>query len=100
MTNIGDEGIGLWDEHDGFYYSALNLPDGRVVPLKIRSMVSLIPLFAVETLDAATLARLPRFAGHMDWFLHNRPDLAASCHIGTSQVPANAGCSRSCELTE
>jgi len=77
MTNIGDEGIGLWDEHDGFYYSVLNLPDGRMVPLKIRSMVSLIPLFAVETLEAATLTRLPMFAGHMDWFLHHRPDLAA-----------------------
>jgi hypothetical protein len=77
MTNIGDEGIGLWDEHDSFYYSALNLPDGRMVPLKIRSMVSLTPLFAVETLEASTLAKVPRFAEHLDWFLHHRPDLAA-----------------------
>jgi hypothetical protein len=77
MTNIGDRGIGLWDEHDGFYYSVLNLPDGRMEPLKIRSMVSLTPLFAVETLETATLAKVPRFVEHMDWFLHHRPDLAS-----------------------
>ena len=77
MTNIGDEGIGLWDEADGFYYSVVNLPDGRMVPLKIRSMVGLIPLFAVETLEQATLAQLPRFSERLDWFLNHRPDLAA-----------------------
>ena len=76
MTNIGDEGIGLWDEADGFYYSVLNLPDGQVVPLKVRSMVGLIPLFAVETLGSSTLAKLPRFSERLDWFLKNRPDLA------------------------
>ena len=77
MTNIGHQGIGLWDEQDGFYYSVLNLPDGRMVPLKVRSMVGLTPLFAVETLEPSTLMKLPRFAHHLDWFLHHRPDLAA-----------------------
>jgi hypothetical protein len=77
MTNIGDEGIGLWDEQDGFYYSVLNLPDGRMIPLKTRSMVGLIPLFAVETLEPSTLAKVPRFSEHLDWFLNHRPDLAA-----------------------
>ena len=77
MTNIGDKGIGLWDEQDGFYYDVLNLPDGSMVPLKVRSMVGLTPLFAVETMEATTLARLPRFSEHMDWFLNHRPDLAA-----------------------
>ena len=76
MTNIGGEGIGLWDEADGFYYSVMNLPDGRMVPLKIRSMVGLIPLFAVETLAQATLAKLPKFSERLDWFLNCRPDLA------------------------
>jgi hypothetical protein len=76
MTNIGNHGIGLWDEEDGFYYSVLNLPDGRMVPLKIRSMVGLTPLFAVETLDPALLPKVPAFAKRMEWFLHNRPDLA------------------------
>jgi len=77
MTNLGDKGVGLWDEQDGFYYSALNLPDGRVVPLKTRSMVGLTPLFAVETLEPSLLAKVPRFSEHLTWFLHHRPDLAA-----------------------
>jgi Glycosyl hydrolase family 63 C-terminal domain len=77
MTNIGNRGIGLWNEDDGFYYSVLNLPDGKMVPLKIRSMVGLTPLFAVETLDATLLLKAPAFAQRMEWFLNNRPDLAA-----------------------
>ncbi len=76
MNNIGDEGIGLWDERDEFYYDVLNLPDGRSAPLKIRSMVGLIPLFAVETLEPELLKELPDFAGRLEWFLKRRPDLA------------------------
>jgi hypothetical protein len=77
MTNIGNRGIGLWDEEDGFFYSGvLDLPNGQMVPLKIRSIVGLTPLFAVETLEPATLAKLPAFSQQMEWFLKNRPDLA------------------------
>ncbi len=76
MNNIGDEGIGLWDEQDEFYYDVLNLPNGQSVPLKVRSMVGLIPLFAVETLEPELLAELPGFAGRLEWFLNYRPDLA------------------------
>jgi hypothetical protein len=76
MTNIGNRGIGLWDEKDGFFYSVLDLPNGQMVPLKIRSMVGLTPLFAVETLEPATLAKLPAFSQHMERFLKRRPDLA------------------------
>ena len=79
MTNIGDgagEGIGLWDEKDGFYYDVLNLPDGKLVPLKVRSMVGLIPLFAVETLDPDLLDTVPEFKKNLEWYLHYRPDLA------------------------
>ena len=68
--------MGLWDEQDGFYYDALNLPDGRNVPLRLRSIVGLIPLFAVETLEPALLARVPGFTRRLEWFLKNRPDLA------------------------
>jgi hypothetical protein len=77
MNNIGDEGIGLWDEQDEFYYDVLNLPDGRKVPLKARSMVGLIPLFAVETLEPQMLKDLPEFAARLEWFLANRPELAS-----------------------
>jgi len=76
MNNIGDEGIGLWCDKDEFYYDALNLPDGHSVPLKVRSMVGLIPLFAVETLEADLLEQLPGFAGRLEWFFNYRPDLA------------------------
>jgi hypothetical protein len=76
MTNIGGSGIGLWDEADEFYYDVLNLPGGRRVPLQIRSMVGLIPLFAVEVLDGCVFSRLPEFARRLRWFLEYRPDLA------------------------
>ena len=76
MNNIGDEGVGLWDEQDEFYHDVLNLPDGRTMPLKVRSMVGLIPLFAVETLEPELLKQLPDFAGRLQWYLNYRPDLA------------------------
>jgi len=77
MSNIGDEGIGLWDEHDKFFYDVLHLPDGTMMPLKVRSMVGLIPLFAVETPEPELLDRLPDFKRRLEWFLAYRPDLAA-----------------------
>ena len=57
--NAGQHGFALWDESDGFFYDALHLPDKRSTPLKVRSFVGLIPLFAVEILRADTLERLP-----------------------------------------
>jgi hypothetical protein len=76
MNNIGEGGIGLWCDKDEFYYDVLNLPNGEMTPLKVRSMVGLIPLFAVETLDEELLQELPGFAGRLQWFLDYRPDLA------------------------
>ena len=76
MTDMGGHGVGLWDETDSFYYDVLNLPDGKTVPMRVRSMVGLIPLFAVETLEPALLEKVPVFKYHMKWFLENRPDLA------------------------
>ncbi len=77
MTNIGEQGIGLWNETDGFFYDELNLPDGRITPLRARSIVGLTPLFAVETLEPELLKKVPEFAGRMEWFLNYRPDLAS-----------------------
>jgi hypothetical protein len=65
----------LWDDEDGFFYDTLTLPDGRRTPLKIRSMVGLIPLFAVETLEPDVLDRLPNFRRRLEWFLEHRQDL-------------------------
>ena len=76
MSNFGGEGIGLWDEQDEFYYDVLQVPGGRRVPLRVRSMVGLIPLFAVEVLDGCVFSRLPEFTRRLRWFLEYRPDLA------------------------
>jgi hypothetical protein len=73
MNELG--GTGLWDEQDGFYYDQVLL-DGRATPLRVRSMVGLIPLFAVETLDAKQLSSLPLFGARLRWVLENRRDLA------------------------
>ena len=75
MNNIADEGIHLWHEKDEFFYDVLNRPDGSHLPLKIRSLVGLIPLCAVETLEPEVLQALPRFNYHLTWFLTHRPDL-------------------------
>jgi hypothetical protein len=75
MTNVGESGIGIWDERDEFFYDVLHLP-GQLLPLRLRSMVGLIPLFAVETLEPELLARVPDFAARLEWFLNYRPDLA------------------------
>ena len=76
MNNVADQGLGLWDEQDEFYYDVLNLPHNEVVVLKVRSMVGLIPLFAVETLEPEMLDKLPNFQERLNWFLKYRPDLA------------------------
>lgn len=72
MNTLG--GTGLWDEHDGFYYDQLSM-DGRTTPLKVRSMVGLIPLLAVSVLDDRVIDRLPGFKKRMEWFLTHLPDL-------------------------
>jgi hypothetical protein len=77
MANIGGEGIDLWDKEDEFFYDVLHLPNGQRIPLRVRSMVGLIPLFAVETIEPELLEKLPDFKRHMDWFLNYRKDLAA-----------------------
>ena len=89
---INRQGAGersLWDPTDGFYYDALHLPDGRKLPLKIRSLVGLIPLFAVETLEPDLLDLLPRFRRRMQWFLDNRPELVQS--IASLTTPGVGG---------
>jgi hypothetical protein len=78
MNKRGDDEIRLWDEKDGFFYDVLHLPEGKPFPMKVRSMVGLIPLFAVETLEPELLDRLPDFKRRMEWFIQNRPDLTAN----------------------
>ena len=74
MNTLG--GTGLWDEQDGFYYDQLHVDGARPLPLRLRSMVGIIPLFACEVLEEEVIERLPGFRKRMRWFLENRSDLA------------------------
>ncbi len=76
MNGIGDGG--LWDEKDGFFYDRLRLPNGQAIPMKVRSIVGLIPLFAVDTIEPHVIDQLPGFRRRMDWFTKNRPDLCGN----------------------
>lgn len=76
MENIGGAKGGLWNEEDGFFYDVLQLNDGDSISLKLRSIVGLIPMFAVEIIEHETLERLPNFTKRMDWILENKPELA------------------------
>ena len=75
MNNIGNDGIGMWSEEDGFFYDVLHTSDDGHVPLRLRSMVGLIPLFAVETLEPWIIDRETGFKRRLEWFIRNRPDL-------------------------
>jgi len=83
MDDLGGEGIELWDKEDGFYYDVLHLPNGNHVTLKVRSMVGLIPLFAVETLEPEVVDKLPGFKRRMQWFIDNRPELREHVELQT-----------------
>ncbi|MBL7858608.1 MAG: glucosidase [Cyclobacteriaceae bacterium] len=77
MANIGGNGgINLWDEEDEFFYDVLHTADDQRIKMKVRSMVGLIPLFAVEVLDQEVFDTMPEFTERLQWFLENRPDLA------------------------
>ncbi|MDX6204020.1 MAG: hypothetical protein QOF39_77 [Frankiales bacterium] len=75
MNGMGDGG--LWDESDGFYYDVLRCADGTALPMRVRSVVGLVPLAAVRVIPDAVLAALPEFSSRLHWFLEHRPDVAA-----------------------
>jgi hypothetical protein len=77
MTNLGGEGLGLWDDKDNFFYDWLVMNNGEATPLRVRSLVGLIPLFAIEVIDEALLKKMPLFVKRLNWYLRYRPKLAA-----------------------
>jgi hypothetical protein len=83
MNDVGIDSKSLWDDTDGFYYDVLHLPSGEEQFLKIRSMVGLIPLFAVETMEPEIVDRLPGFKRRMQWFMDNHSDVPE--HIEMTQ---------------
>ena len=75
MNHIGEDRTQLWDDEDGFFYDVLHLPNGNRVRLKVRSMVGLIPLFAVTTIEPEILNKLPGFKERLEWFINHRTEL-------------------------
>jgi len=75
MNNLGADDVSIWNEEDGFYYDVLHMQGNGSSPLKVRSMVGLIPLFAVSTIEPEVLDKLPHFKRRLNWFIANRPEL-------------------------
>jgi hypothetical protein len=75
MNDFG--GTGLWDEEDGFYYDHLQLAD-RSIPIKVRSIVGFIPLFATSYVTSEQRNYNPGYKNRLQWFVQNRPGLAAT----------------------
>jgi hypothetical protein len=78
MNHLGDDGLSLWNEEDGFFYDVLHMPDSTRLPLRVRSMVGLIPLYAVQILEPELLDAMPSFRARLEWFIANRPDLTGN----------------------
>lgn len=79
MKNMGGRNYNLWDGEDGFFYDVLRYPDGHFQKLRVRSMVGLVPLYAVERLERKWIDQFPEFRSSLDWFLRNRRDLTQHC---------------------
>ena len=78
ISGADGSGHSLWDKEDGFFYDQLRLKDGEVHPLKVRSLVGVMSLLAVETLEPDLLEQMPDFTRRMKWFIHNRPHLTGN----------------------
>jgi hypothetical protein len=88
LTNVSEDGVRMWNEEDGFFYDVLHLPGRGQVPMRVRSMVGLIPIFAVETIEEAALERFPAFVKRARWFMSNRPEFAgkmSAIEVGTGE---------------
>ncbi len=77
----GDAGVSLWDDEDGFFYDVLRVPSGEQYPIKVRSLVGLIPLMATAAVNFHVFERFPSFKERLDWVLTNRPEMASSLTI-------------------
>jgi len=87
--NLGGKGVGLWDEGEQFFFSVLHSADGQATPIKAQTLVGLMPLLAVEVIDAETWQRLPEFEKRVQWYQQYRPDL---CNLVSAwQFPSQDG---------
>ncbi|MBX3054257.1 MAG: hypothetical protein KF753_22480 [Caldilineaceae bacterium] len=85
MSDAGGQGHSLWNKDDQFFYDALHLPDGTIVPLRVRSLVGLLPLIAVAVLEPECMERMPDFSRRVQWFVQNRPQLVG--HMASIETP-------------
>jgi hypothetical protein len=88
MKHMGGRDYNLWDEEDGFFYDVLRYPDGHFEKLRVRSLVGLIPLYAVERLETEWTSQFPEFTGNLNWFLKNRLSLVQQC---VTHIPGKKG---------
>lgn len=88
MKHMGGRNYNLWDEEDGFFYDVLRYPDGHFEKLKVRSMVGLIPLYAVERLETDWMSQFPEFTRNLKWFVDNRKDVVQQC---VNRIPGANG---------
>jgi hypothetical protein len=84
MTDAADDGPQMWNEEDGFFYDVLRLRGDGFVPMRVRSMVGLIPIFAVATIEESILERFPAFVKRAQWFISNRPEFAGRMEAVTA----------------
>jgi hypothetical protein len=75
MNHLDNDGLSLWDDEEGFFFDDLHTPQGERIPMRVRSMVGLIPLYAAQTLEPDLLESMPAFKRRLDWFIAHRPDL-------------------------
>jgi hypothetical protein len=87
MNHLGEGRLSLWNREDGFFYDVLHTPDGTRLPLRVRSMVGLIPLYAVQTMQPELLDAMPAFKRRLEWFIANRPDLTEN--MACMKTPGN-----------
>lgn len=78
ILNISDTGLYLWDNEDGFFYDALHLPEGKIIQLKVRSLVGLVPLLAVEAMDPEVFKKAPVFERRLRWFTERHAEVYES----------------------
>ena len=99
MKKMGGRNYQLWDEEDGFFYDVLRYPDGRFHKFEVRSLVGLIPLYAVEMIDEEEVSGLPVFLSDVKWFIRNRPDLVGQACFTDRVQGRNRTCCRSSTAT-
>src|SRR5207245_275133 len=78
MSTFGSSGVSLWNDEDGFCYDVLVYPDGGALPMRVRSMVGLLPLLAVTHAPAGVERNLPDFMERIEWLQSRRPELVSS----------------------